>query len=237
MDLIRIGQAPHRNSLLLVGSGRLATHFSKYFENENIEFTSWSRSSSKQTLREAARARTHVLLAISDSALPGVIGDDLADFNGRIVHFSGAYHHERTACAHSPMSFGPTLYDADTYRSLHFVITGAEQLEDLLPGLKNSFSVLPKELKPLYHALCVMGGNFPILLWHKMESEFARFGIPQEAARAYVRRISDNYLEAGAAALTGPLVRGDQTTIDKNLAALDGDPWHNVYKSFVEAYK
>lgn len=37
-------------------------------------------------------------------------------------------------------------------------------------------------------------------------------------------------------ALTGPLARGDQDTIEKNLSALNNDAFKPVYESFINAY-
>ncbi|MBX3041835.1 MAG: DUF2520 domain-containing protein, partial [Bdellovibrionaceae bacterium] len=88
---------------------------------------------------------------------------------------------------------------------------------------------------PLYHALCVLGGNFPVLLWNKMETDLKAMGLPEESTRLYIQRVSENYLKMGPRALTGPLVRKDESTIQKNLAALSLDPWEKVYRAFREA--
>lgn len=135
------------------------------------------------------------------------------------------------------MSFSREMYSLETYRAIHFAVTGADSLDELLPGVPNSFSKLFDAEKARYHALCVLGGNFPVLLWNKMEADLARMGIPTEAVRAYIQQVAANYVEQGSAALTGPLVRGDQATIQKNLNALAQDPWREVYQAFVEVYK
>ena len=39
------------------------------------------------------------------------------------------------------------------------------------------------------------------------------------------------------APLSGPLSRGDQATLQRNLEALKGDPFEDVYRAFVSAYE
>jgi predicted short-subunit dehydrogenase-like oxidoreductase (DUF2520 family) len=46
-----------------------------------------------------------------------------------------------------------------------------------------------------------------------------------------------NILLDPASALTGPLVRGDQQTLEKNLLALQEDPFQKVYESFIACYQ
>lgn len=132
------------------------------------------------------------------------------------------------------MSFGTELYPESFYPKIHFALTGADSLRDLFPNWSNSFSKISAEQKPLYHALCVLGGNFPVLLWNKMESDLKAMGLPEEGVRLYIQRVSENYLKMGSLALTGPLVRKDKSTIQKNLAALSRDPWEKVYRAFRE---
>jgi predicted short-subunit dehydrogenase-like oxidoreductase (DUF2520 family) len=235
--LIRKGQGPHSKSLLLVGAGRLARHFQFYFQHQDLKLETWSRQESLITFHDRLQRADRVALAISDSAIATFAEANLKDFKGTILHFSGALDLPGTVAAHPLMSFGNDLYPLDFYQQIHFTLTGAEHLADLLPGLPNPFSILQPQDKGLYHALCVLGGNFPVLLWHKMSSEFERLGLPPEAAKVYIKRVADNYLKSGAAALTGPLQRGDQITIDKNLSALEDDPWGQVYKAFTEAVK
>lgn len=230
--MIRQGQAPQIRSLL-VGSGRLARHFQFYFKTLNLPFAQWAR-------RDGGSLQTHtagvdrVWLAVSDSALTSLIENDLASFTGSIVHFSGAYNHPRAIGAHPLMTFGPDLYAADFYPRIHFTVSGGT-LDDALPGLRNPWSQMLSAERARYHALCVLGGNFPVLLWNKMEKDLSRMGLPSEAVRLYIAKVAENYQQLGDKALTGPLVRKDIETIHKNIAALEGDEWQAVYQSFLEA--
>lgn len=232
--MIRHGQAPHSKPLL-VGSGHVARHFSFYFENLGLDFAAWNRRE-PVTLRDRLAGADRVWLAVSDSALPALIDGELRDFPGTIVHFSGAFNHPRAIGAHPLMTFGPALYEPAFYPRIHFTVSGGT-LDEALPGLKNPWSPIMSAERARYHALCVLGGNFPVLLWNKMEKDLAALGVPSEAARSYLLQVARNYASLGEKALTGPLVRKDAITIEKNLAALAGDPWQEVYKSFLEAVK
>lgn len=220
---------------LIVGAGKLAKHLNHYLNLLGHSPLSWDRSQDPHLLKTKVSAASHVLLAISDLAIDGFYRKNLAGLEKTVVHFSGALNIEDVIAAHPLMSFGPDLYALEDYKKIHFVLTGAADLKTALPGLPNGFSLLPADKKALYHALCVIGGNFPILLWQKMFAEFAKLGLPQETAVPYLETVLSNTLKNPAAALTGPLARKDKNTVTKNIEALKDDPFQKVYLAFVEA--
>lgn len=224
-------------SYLLIGSGRVARHFAHYFNLLNISYQAWDRSQDPHALRVKVSAATHVLLAISDSALPGFYRQHLMGHDDKIVvHFSGAHSFEGMMSAHPLMTFGNDLYELDFYRKIHFTLTGASSLDEALPGLTNSYSWIPSAQKALYHSYCVMGGNFVTLLIAKMLSGFATMKIPAEAAHLYVQKVVENTFANPDTALTGPLVRKDVETVKANLKALENDPSLKIYQAFLETY-
>lgn len=219
---------------LIVGAGKLAKHLNHYLSLLELQPLSWDRSQDPHLLKTKVAEATHILLAISDSAIENFYRKNLAGLDKTVVHFSGALNIPDLIAAHPLMTFGPELYDRDTYFHIHFTLTGAENLNEALPGLPNNFSVLAPEHKALYHALCVMGGNFPVILWQKMFAEFDRLGLPHEAARIYLETILHNTMKNPATALTGPLARGDKYTVIKNIEALENDPFQKVYFTFAD---
>jgi len=223
-------------SYLLIGSGRVARHIAHYFHLLNISFQSWDRSQDPHALARKVSAASHVLLAISDGALEGFYRQHLAGHDKTVVHFSGARHIEGMISAHPLMTFGPELYDLEFYKKIHFTLTGVSSLNEALPGLPNPFSVITPEQKPLYHAYCVLGGNFVTLLAGKMLSGFAELNIPQEAAAVYLQKVIGNTLAHPGNALTGPLVRKDTETVQANLTALANDPYLEIYQAFLKTH-
>lgn len=235
-----MGQVPtHR--YVLIGSGAMARHLYFYLSSLNpisTEILQWNRKDhSIDELHSLLASATHVLLAISDSAIEEFFQTyrDLATDKAKWVHFSGANNFTGIVAAHPLMSFGPELYDLNTYKKIHLTLTGAQSLKEIFPTFENSFSILSPEKKSLYHSLCVLGGNMPILLWEKMNHGLQQMGFPAEATDVYLQTILENYLDHKEKALTGPLKRKDLITIKKNLSALQDDSFQKIYSAFAES--
>jgi predicted short-subunit dehydrogenase-like oxidoreductase (DUF2520 family) len=137
------------------------------------------------------------------------------------------------------MTFGPELYDLQVYRSIPFIEErGGCRFDDVFPTLCNQSWPLDPHLKPLYHALCVLAGNFTTMLWSKAFSEFEGcLGLPREALVPYLRQTCRNTEASGRRALTGSLARGDRETTARDLEALADDSYARVYEAFVAAFE
>lgn len=224
---------------LLIGSGRLARHLHHYFNLLNIPHQTWDRAQDPLAIKSKILSSTHVFLAISDSAILGFYRQNLAGLEKIVVHFSGAHHFDGMISAHPLMSFGPELYDLEFYKKVHFCMTGGS-LAEALPMLTNSSSELSIEQKALYHASCVIGGNFTTLLIRQMLLNFKELSVPAEAAHLYLNRVIQNTFANPEQALTGPLVRKDAETIKINLEALEAHPRQKaaleIYKTFLNNY-
>ena len=83
---------------------------------------------------------------------------------------------------------------------------------------------LPKEVKPLYHTAAVFASNFVVAIAAVAERLFTDAGL-QEPLQDFLplsRASLEHAAELGpAAAMTGPAIRGDAGTVERNLAALD----------------
>jgi len=223
---------------LIIGNGRVARHMCRYFESLDIPYTQWHRQMPQSALAPLAAQASHILLLIRDDAIESFAATHLAAADALKIHFSGALHAAGIYGAHPLMTFGAELYAPEKYRDIHFIIDAdAPDFADLLPGLPNAHARLDPAQKAKYHALCVMAGNFSCLLWQKLfDTLQSEFDIPAAAARPYLSQQTENLLADYAAALTGPLARGDAATIARNLAALKGDEFQPVYQAFVTAY-
>lgn len=222
----------------IVGDGRVARHFVHYFGLLGIPARTWSRRAGAASPVDALAGCGRVLILIRDSAVIPFLEEWPALKAMGPVHFSGNLVTPLARAAHPMMTFAERLYDLETYTSIPFVIdAGGPAFAELLPGLPNpSFTIDPAQ-RPYYHALCVLAGNGSTLLWAKLFDEFAnRLGLPPGAAHPFLKQVAANVALNPARALTGPLSRGDDTTIRSNLAALEGDPFQGVYQAFVRAY-
>lgn len=231
---------PPFERFLLIGSGRAARHFAAYFRLENRPFAQWSRRDGAAALDELVRGSSHVVVAVSDRSIEPVLRENAERFAGRsVVHLSGALSTPLAASAHPLMTFAEAEYGLEEYRSIPFALErGRGTLAELLPGLRNPTFELEPEDKALYHAWCAMSGNFSAILWSEFFRRLeTRFGAPKGAGVPYLLRQSANLAADPARALTGPLARGDWETVDRHLAALKDDPFLEVYRGFVAAYR
>jgi predicted short-subunit dehydrogenase-like oxidoreductase (DUF2520 family) len=221
----------------LIGRGRLASHLARYFQLEKLPYRQWHRTH-PEPLSAGVEGCDVLLLAISDDAIDPFVAANPQLTKRPVVHFSGSLVVDRAHGLHPLMTFGPELYDHDTYRAIPFVSErGRPSFSEVFPTLRNPSWVLDADLKPLYHALCVLAGNFTTMLWGKAFADFEqRLGLPREVLLPYLERTAVNTAAAGESALTGSLVRGDQRTIDRDLAALEGDPYREVYEAFARAF-
>lgn len=230
----------HTNStVLLVGNGRLAKHL-KYW-NQLVQSPNqvlvWNREQSQDLLKTYIQQASYIWLAISDSAIVDFYNQHLSSANKTVVHFSGALHDERLISAHPLMTFANEVFDKSVYEKIHFSMTGADSLQKALPNFTNSFSVVAAENKTLYHALCVLAGNFPQLLWNETLKEFRNLNIPDSAIETYIQQVAANFVQQKEKALTGPLVRKDLKTIESNLKSLQAKPTlKNIYTNFNENF-
>ena len=86
--------------------------------------------------------------------------------------------------------------------------------------------------RTLYHAAAVIGGNFVVTLWRVATRLLDQVGAPPEAIVPLMTRTIENGFD-----LTGPIARGDWTTVEAHLAALEErDPdLVPLYRALAEA--
>lgn len=225
---------------LIIGNGRAATHFCHYFKLLQIPFQQWSRQNNPiADLAFMAKNCKHILILIKDSQIENFIKENHCLQNKSLVHFSASLSTSLAFSAHPLMTFSPETYDLATYQKIPFILEKeGPEFDELLPGLINPHYKIPRELKNLYHSLCVISGNFTTLLWQKFFSELeTTLQLPKAVAYPYLEQIFNNLRNAEKIALTGPLARNDQATITANIAALSNDPFQKIYLAFVDAYQ
>jgi len=234
-------QVPDFKRYLVIGSGRMATHFCHYLSLLNIPYQNWSRN--KQTpalLIQAIKDASHIVVLINDSAIQPFVNTWQKENDGKIwVHFSGQLTLPTIAGTHPLMTFTSSLYELSTYQIIPFIlIKGSLAFEQLLPHLPNQAHSIRGDLKTFYHAMCVISGNFTCMVWQKFFKELPEtLGLPYEIAIPYFKQIMNNILSNPSDCLTGPLVRGDQTTINSHLHALENDDFLPIYQAVLHYVK
>jgi predicted short-subunit dehydrogenase-like oxidoreductase (DUF2520 family) len=74
--------------------------------------------------------------------------------------------------------------------------------------------------RPLYHAAATAASNFLVTVEALAERLADRVGLDRSALVPLVRATVDNWAHDGARALTGPIVRGDEETVERQRAAV-----------------
>jgi predicted short-subunit dehydrogenase-like oxidoreductase (DUF2520 family) len=233
----------------IIGGGRLARHFSEYFHLLEIPHTRWVRDRRSRfntfdlpdteiRLRETLKQADRVLLLVADNAIAALLKQYPFLHDKQLIHCSGALSLPGVAGAHPLMTFADHLYGLDVYQSVPFVLEAGYRFNDLLPGLPNPHFAISAQDKARYHAMCVMAGNFTQVLWKGISDRFEQqFGWPDAISHAYLKQVTSNFIQNPATALTGPLVRNDQQTIERNIKSLDGDPLQDLYHAFIRFYQ
>lgn len=195
----------------------------------------------------ALAAHAHrILLAVSDNALRTVAEalSAAATPGGIALHTSGARDVDELdalraagfSCGtiHPLQTLSSTIQGTQALRGAWFAISGdgpavewARRIACLLEG--ECLEIAPGR-RPLYHAAAVMASNYMVALVdaaQELMSAATRSepGAALQALAPIASAALDNALRAGpAAALTGPIERGDAETIAMHLSALSEAP-------------
>ena len=221
-----MGQVPYA----IVGDGKVAGHIRHYFSLLGIPYRNWPEQNCKVC--------EIILVLISDDAIEDFIVNNRKKFPGNktFVHFSGSLYSSHAIGMHPLMTFNsePESYSLETYKNIAFVgEKGKPQFNDIFPNLPNQYFEIEAKNKPLYHALCVISGNFTSILWQEVIKEFHKLQLPPEILNPYMKQIFANLASSPEVSLTGPLDRKDYKTINKNLAALKDTPLKKIYQAFL----
>lgn len=230
-----------KTEYLIIGAGKLARHFAFYFDSLKISYQQWSRFNDPEItqLPKSINNSARILVLISDSAIEKFIQKNIDAKNKILIHCSGSLLTNLAHSAHPLMTFGSKLYDAELYCKIPFILENeGEKFENLFPKLPNPHFYIPRDLKPFYHSMCVLSGNFTCILWHKFFYELENtLKLPKEIAYQYLQQTFVNLANNSKDALTGPLNRNDQNTIAANLKALQNDPFQKIYLTFIEIFQ
>ncbi len=225
----------HNYRYLVIGSGRMATHWSAYLDMLGLTFSQWSRAQGDADSLVSRLENTDlVFLAISDDSLETFYETNLKYFSGPVYHFSGCHQSADMRSCHPLMTFGTELYAPERYRALTLVLESEDtQGPSLFRAFPNPVCRIPAASKPLYHALCVMSCNFPQIIWRDTVKQFEQLGIAADSLSALLSVTVENALTIPGGSVTGPLARNDTLTIEKNMQSLGSDAEKELYQNFV----
>ncbi|MEZ4814236.1 MAG: DUF2520 domain-containing protein [Bdellovibrionota bacterium] len=215
----------------------MATQFLRALVALNIPHSQWHRTEETSNLITKTQKATRVVLLIPDKAIHSFV-DDHSELlkNKTLIHFSATLNDSRILGFH-PLG----MFNKDqkiNFEEIQFHGPHPESLfREALPFLKNSYKELSPQEMQLYHALCVVGGNFSAILWNAFFKEMKKLGVSNSAAQSYFKLFTQNVVANPSTSVTGPLARNDTPTLEKNIAALKACPeLQSIYKAFVETF-
>jgi predicted short-subunit dehydrogenase-like oxidoreductase (DUF2520 family) len=170
------------------------------------------------------RALDQVALAAEPGIEPGALVIHLAGSRGLDVfeplleRRSGV----RVGAMHPLQSFASTTIGLERLAGTWAAVAG----DAAVPGLARSLGMRPFELadadRGRYHAAAVVASNHLVALLGQVERLAASCSVPFEAFAPLVLGSVQNAFSLGpAAALTGPVARGDLATVEEHLRTLD----------------
>ena len=147
-----------------------------------------------------------------------------------VAHLSGSLGldvlapHDRRASIHPLLP----LPDADTgaarLRGAPFAVAGDSFAHTVVAALGGNAFDVADEHRTAYHAAASMAANHLVALLGQVERVAATAGVPLDAYLPLVRATVEDVATKGpAAALTGPVARGDHATVARHLAAIPAE--------------
>jgi predicted short-subunit dehydrogenase-like oxidoreductase (DUF2520 family) len=213
--------------LVVVGGGRVGGSLARAAELAGLDVRLAGRD-------ESFSGAGVVLLCVPDEVIAEVCRR-VAETNPPLVgHVSGASTLEVLAAARdrgvSTFSLHPlqTFADGETaVAGTPAAIAGSDEAaisyaRSVAEALGMRPFEVPEESRAAYHAAAAMASNLLVALEESAAELVERLGIEdaRELLAPLVLRTAANWAERGPAALTGPIARGDHTTVERHREAL-----------------
>ena len=220
----------------IAGNGRASTHLQAYFRLLKVPYKLWHRRIGSAPDAVLGGCST-VFILISDGEIASFISANPFLKGKTLIHFSGSLNIEGACAMHPFMPLCARKLPLEQYRRIPFALDSGASLKRLVPDFKNQVFTINKEDKELYHALCALGANLPVMLWQKAMAGLSGFGIPRAQVKRYLQASLNNFSKNPARALSGPIARRDARTIKADVRALGKDPFAEVYSVFAKIYE
>ena len=139
----------------------------------------------------------------------------------------------RTASVHPCLSFPKKESRADLFREIYFALEGdgsaVAVAEDIVHTIGGQFIKIRPEDKTCYHTACSLTSNMSVALLYTAISLLSKCGIEEDKAKKVLWPLLEGTLHNVNKidifeALTGPVARGDLSTVRKHLEELERSP-------------
>lgn len=209
----------------------------------------------------AAKLANCILICTPDGVIKNVcdelfIDKKLEGYGKVVIHFSGSKKLDvissakeagaSIACIHPMKSFANCIESAKTIRNTLFGVTYEKDdkaainvIKTIIKFLNGKSVFVLNDSKPLYHACACIASNYLVALLNLATEIGENIGIKPEEYIGGLLNLAqgtlDNISKMGSKkSLTGPIARGDITTIKDHLAQLEASKFP---KEYIDAYK
>jgi predicted short-subunit dehydrogenase-like oxidoreductase (DUF2520 family) len=229
-ELERDSLPPHLSTpLVVVGRGRVGGSLAAAAQAAGIEV----RTAGRDEIAAACEGAGAVLLCVPDAAIAATAGE-IPEGPAFVGHVSGAGTLNLLAEAAARGARAFSLHPLQTFADGQTIVDGtpaaiagsyseglrfARELAETL-GMR-PFEVAEED-RSAYHAAAAIASNLLVALEESAAELLTKLGTDEarELLAPLVLRTAANWTELGPKALTGPIARGDQTTVDGHRAAL-----------------
>jgi len=228
------------NKIAIIGSGRVATHLTKAFNEVGVQ----TYIINSHTLDNLPLKCSLYIIAVSDNAIEEV-AHKMRNIDGIVVHCSGATSidslsaHSQYGILYPCQTF--SLEDNINYADVHFAIEGSspevtDRIECLLSPVTSHIHRLNSLQRANLHVAAVIANNFTNHLLSLAHDYMREHKLPFEILRPLMQQTIDKAFTLGAQhSQTGPAIRGDKTTIEKHLSLIDDKGLKEIYQTMTDS--
>lgn len=190
----------------------------------------WTRNDATPERLAAAGVGTRLLvLAVGDAAIASVAAA-IEPSDAVVVHLAGArgldvlHPHERVGSIHPLVALPDATLGALRLAGAWYAHAGDPAAREIAAALGGRIVAVADADRTRYHAAAVVAANHLVALLGQVERLAESVGVPFDAYLDLARGALESAAALGpAAALTGPVARGDWATVAGHLSALAPD--------------
>jgi predicted short-subunit dehydrogenase-like oxidoreductase (DUF2520 family) len=212
----------------IIGPGRAGTSLALALTNAGCDVA--PMLGRDDPVGDAAHGVDLLVIATPDAAIAEVAQQVEPDPATVVVHLAGSLGldvldpHPRKASLHPLVALPTPDVGARRLVGAWFAVTGDPAVRRLVDAMFGRAIRVADEQRAAYHAAASIAANHLVALMGQVQRIGAEAGVPFEAYLDLARAALDNVADLGpAAALTGPVARGDDVTVQRHLAALPDD--------------
>jgi len=208
----------------IVGPGRAGTSLAAALTAVGWPVDLWARDA---PVDDAATGTDLLLLCVPDTAVAQVAAQVRPASTTVVAHVAGALGldvlgpHPRPAALHPLVSMPSTEVGAQRLVGAWFATAGDPLVRQVVSALGGRSVEVADADRVAYHAAAAIASNHLVALLGQVQRVADQVGVPLEAYLDLVRGGVESVAALGpAAALTGPVARGDVDMVRRHLAAL-----------------